>query len=98
MTGVRKDFTLEMDARHDWDPKYARHWDPNMRAQWKAPTPTAPIGKQQVDAPREAQEAMRMESFAAQLDRAWAEADALGRWPERVSKEPRRPYGEMPRR
>lgn len=96
ITGIRKDFNFELDAGYKLNIKHARHWDPNMRAIWKSPAQTKPLGKPQVKQARLGKP-IQFKEFLGHLKKAWNVANEKGKLPVELDKSPRRPYGETPR-
>lgn len=96
ITGISKDFKLNLDPTYKFDPKHARHWDPNMRVAFKSPDKAEPLGKPQVKQV-ETGKPIQFEKFLGYLKKAWSEASEMGKYPVELDKSRRRPYGETPR-
>ena len=94
VTGIGKDFRIELDPGYKPKRKHARHWDPNMKAVWRAPKASTSIGNPQPKEKRRRQ-ALSLEQFSKQLSKAWVAADGIGRIPKRLDTA-RRPYNKAP--
>lgn len=94
VTKVGKNFEVQLDPAYKPDPKYLRHWDPNMVAAWKPAGESKGLGRS--PSPVIVGEPMRLKEFTRHLERAWEAADKMGRLPKELDYSPIRPYGEIP--
>ncbi len=93
---VGNTFDIGLDSNYEPSTKHARHWDPNLRAvRQGASSTTSPIGVVRPNVIEQIQP-LNQQSFFEHLDRAWAEADRLGRAHVDPRETIRRPYGETP--